>query len=304
MSRVLRIVGYFFTEATQSLRRSWKTSSVAGATIGVSLLLCGGAMMAAGNMASTVEGWQQEVAVVVYLSAGSVASEVDDLRFVLEAPSWVEEVVAVSSDEAARRFEASFPTLATHTEVWEGELFPASLEADIDPDLVDAAQFDEWMRGLRSHPATLMADADQDWLAQLAVAVRTLRFGGMALGALLLAAAALTTSSILRLIAHLYEEEIAIMRLVGATEFYIRGPFYVEGLLLGLGGALFSALTLVLGTRALPASEGSLWAQLVFSRPAGPGLVAALLLLGAGVGLLGAILSLRRENLGAPPAAE
>ncbi|MEE2778311.1 MAG: FtsX-like permease family protein [Acidobacteriota bacterium] len=119
---------------------------------------------------------------------------------------------------------------------------------------------------------------------------------GWSLGFILLVAAALTTSSVLRLIAQLHREEITIMRLVGATEFYIRGPFYLEGLLQGIAGATLAILALMIGFRALPfAQSDPLWVELFLAEPAGPIEIGALLVGGALVGLLGAVLSLRRE---------
>ena len=83
------------------------------------------------------------------------------------------------------------------------------------------------------------------------------------------------------------------MRLVGATEFYIRGPFYLEGLLQGIAGA---TLALMIGFRALPfAQSDSLWVELFLAEPAGPIEIGTLLVGGALSGLLGAVLSLRRE---------
>jgi len=300
--RLWKAFAYFVAEAWQSLWRSWKVSLVAVVTIGVSLFLCGAFLVTFRNLSRTVSQWRDDVAVVVYLPREATPAEVEDLRFVLGAPVWVQGVVEVSTADAAHRFEATFPGLAELARVGEEELFPASLEATVDPRRIDDAQFEEWIAGLRLHPAALLVDADREWLDQLAAAVRLVRAGGIALGAVLVAAAALTTSSILRLIAHAHREEIAIMRLVGATEFYIRGPFYFEGLFQGVAGALLAIAGMVLGFRALP-DEGSLVASLLFSEPARLAELGWVLGSGALIGTAGAVLSLRRER-GEPQVIE
>jgi len=118
------------------------------------------------------------------------------------------------------------------------------------------------------------------------------------LSAVLLGAAIFTIASVVRLTAFLYREEIAIMRLVGATEFYIRGPFYVEGLLQGILGSVLSLAGLYGAYAALnPTLEESLVASVMATRfLAWPQL---LLLVGLGgvAGLAGAIASLGRESL-------
>jgi cell division transport system permease protein len=295
--RLWKALGYFLAEAWLSVWRSWKISLVAVITIGVSLFLCGAFLVTFRNLSRTVSEWREEVAVVVYLARDAARAEIEDLRFVLGAPVWVLDVEEVTAPEAARRFESTFPQLAELARVGEGDLFPASLEATVDPERIDAAQFEQWIAGLRLHAAAVQVDADQEWLDQLAAAVRVVRAGGIFLGVVLLGAAALTTSSILRLIAHAHREEIAIMRLVGATEFYIRGPFYFEGLFHGIAGALLAIAGIVLGFRALP-TESTLVTSLLFARPARPDELAMVLAAGALIGASGAILSLRRERGG------
>jgi cell division transport system permease protein len=220
---------------------------------------------------------------------------VEDLRFVLSAPIWVRGTTEVDAEEAARRFAETFPRLAELARVSEGDLFPPSLEATVDPAAIDDTQFQQWIEGLRVHPAALMVDADQEWLDQLAAAVRLVRAGGVVLGVVLVGAAALTTSSMLRLIAHAHREEIAIMRLVGATEFYIRGPFYFEGLLQGVAGAAIAIAGIVLGFRAIP-DQASLVAAILFAEPARLRELGLILAAGALIGMTGAVLSLRRER--------
>ena len=293
--RFYQALSYFVSEACVSLARSWKVTLAAILTIGVSLFLCGAFLVLFRNLQRTVAQWQQEIAVVVYLPRGVDRAQVEDLRFVLDAPVWVRGVVEIDAAAAARRFEETFPRLAELARVNEGDLFPPSLEATVDPAAIDDAQFQQWIEGLRAHPAALMVDADQEWLEQLAAAVRLVRAGGVVLGVLLVGAAALTTSSMLRLIAHAHREEIAIMRMVGATEFYIRGPFYFEGLLQGVAGALLAIVGIVLGFRAIP-DQASFVTALLFAEPARLRELSMVLAAGALIGMFGALLSLRRER--------
>jgi cell division transport system permease protein len=293
--KAFQALSYFVSEACQSLARSWKVTLAAILTIGVSLFLCGAFLVLFRNLSRTVAQWQEEIAVVVYLPRDVDRSQVEDLRFVLSAPIWVRGTTEVDAEEAARRFEETFPRLGELARVSEGDLFPPSLEATVDPAAIDAIQFQQWIEGLRLHPAALMVDADQEWLDQLAAAVRLVRAGGVVLGVVLVGAAALTTSSMLRLIAHAHREEIAIMRLVGATEFYIRGPFYFEGLLQGVAGAAIAIAGIVLGFRAIP-DQDSLVTAILFAEPARLRELGLILAAGALIGMIGAVLSLRRER--------
>ena len=81
-----------------------------------------------------------------------------------------------------------------------------------------------------------MVDDDRDWVAQLEGVLQVIGAVGLGVVAVLMVAAIFTIASVIRLTAYLYRDEIGVMRLVGATELFIRGPFYVEGLLQGLLG--------------------------------------------------------------------
>ena len=143
-----------------------------------------------------------------------------------------------------------------------------------------------------------MVDDDREWLSQLATVVAVVRAVGLALVAGLLGAAIFTIASVIRLTAYLHHEETGIMRLVGATEFFIRGPFYVEGLLQGVIGGLVASAALWGGYQALHArGKGSLFSTVLALDFLGPRQVAFLILLGGAAGLFGAVVSLRREAL-------
>ena len=286
---------YFAREAVQSAVRSWRISLVAVLTLAISLFLCGLFLLVLQNFGSTIEGWRSGLRVVAYLEEDISEADRSSLEDLLAAPEWVDSVIEVDSEEAAARFEAAFPGLTNLTGGSGASPFPASLEGILDPSKVSEERFEEWIGDLRRHPGTTMVDADRDWLNQLTTFLGFGSAAALALGVTFLLAATLTGASILRLIAHAQREEIAIMRLVGATEFFIRGPFYVEGLLYGLAGsvvAVASLAVLVLAARG----GGGLWSGLLFSDLLEPGASALLIVTGALTGLGGAVVSLRRER--------
>ena len=202
----------------------------------------------------------------------------------------------VSAEAARQRFAEIFPSLSDLTLEWTEEPLPASLEVSLDPRRSQREGLPAWLAELRRHPAVDLVDDDRDWLRQLELLVAVSRGVGLTLGALLLAAATLTIASVIRLTAYLYRDEIAVLRLIGATEFYIRGPFYAEGLVQGAIGGLAALAGLYASYRVIrPQSDAALLGTVLVGDflPASQPLF--LLALGAVAGLLGAILSVRRE---------
>jgi cell division transport system permease protein len=292
---LLGALAYFFREALVNLLRGWKTSLVAILTIAVSLLLGGAFLLASRNLLESVERWRREMRIVVYLKPGTPDAVLVQLTADARQAPWVASAQAVTSAAARARFRETFPGMSDLVEGWEEEPLPPSIEVSLkDP----SAKAQSWIESWRRRPEVEMVDDDREWLGQLETLVALGRGIGLTLAGVLLGAAIFTTGSVIRLTAFLHQEEISILRLVGATEFYIRGPFYTEGLLQGLlGGGLATGGLYLLYQAAAARSAESLAASVLTTGFLTPGQAALLVLLGGGAGLLGAIASLRRERL-------
>lgn len=294
----LQALVYFTREASLNLVRGWKVSLLAVLTITLSLFLTGSFFLVSSNLSRLTQQWRGESKVVVYFAPSTADAERDRVRSEIEAETWSGEVAEISPDQAADRFRGAFPSLSDLLEGWGDEPLPASLEIDVDWQTADVAVVRAALAELRQDAAVAMVDDDRDWLAQLETAVLLLRGLALVLGGVLLLTAIFTIASIIRLTAYLYHDEIAVQRMVGATEFFIRGPFYVEGLLQGLlGGSLAAALLAVGHWVALERGEGLL-VSVLLERFLSPSQLLLLVALGGTAGLVGAVTSLRKESLG------
>jgi cell division transport system permease protein len=217
----------------------------------------------------------------------------------------VESVTLVASEEARTRLRQAFPSLGDIVDDPGATPLPASLEISTAP-TAGQSSLEGLATTLEESELVDLVDDDRAWLGRLDTAVALARGAGLLLGALLLAAAVFTIYSVIRLSAYLYREEIGVMRLVGATEAMIRGPFYLEALMQGLLGGLAAVLALGvvwLLARSLasgPLAAGTLTGELLFGSFLPALVVAAMLALGGLAGLLGASLSLQREMAGRP----
>jgi cell division transport system permease protein len=293
---LLRILLFFLREAYVNLRRSWKVSLLAVFTITTSLFVGGLFLLLSENLARLLDDWRRQAKVIVYLRAPLPVAERADLVQQLEQAEWVDKVRQVSAERARQRFAEIFPSLSDLTLEWAEEPLPASLEVGLDPDRSMDDGLADWLAELRRHPAAELVDDDRDWLRQLQLLVAVFRGVGLILGGLLLAAATLTIASVIRLTAYLYRDEIAVLRLIGATEFYIRGPFYAEGLVQGATGAVVALAGLYASFRIIrPQSDAALLGTVLVGDFLPLSQLFFLLALGAVAGLLGAILSVRRE---------
>lgn len=292
---IVQALVYFLREASSNLVRSWKVSVLAVLTIAIPLFVGGVFLLVTGNLDQRVEQWQREARVIVYLESEATAEEITRLAEAARSVRWVTGVEHVSREEAGERFQALFPNLADLVEGRTESPLPASLEIAYRSEQGPPPGFEAWLEDLGSSPAVEMVDDDRDWLGQLKTLLGIIRAVGLFLGAVLLGAAVFTIASIIRLTAYLYRDEIAIMRLVGATEFFIRGPFYMEGLLQGVLGGTLAVGALFGAFELLQTQATTLWQRLLTARFLTPGQTLFVILLGGVAGLLGALTSLRRE---------
>ena len=145
-----------------------------------------------------------------------------------------------------------------------------------------------------------MREAQYDllWIERLATAVRLVRGAGAFLGGILVLAGVFTISNVIRLTVYAREDELDIMRLVGATQAYVKGPFVAEGMIQGGLGGLLAVLLLWLAFRFLRQdllAASDLLGRAPLTLPTE--LVLVLVLGGMGVGVAGSLVSLRRVRV-------
>lgn len=296
--KFLQAVLYFFREALVNLARGWKVSLVAVLTIAVSLFVGGAFLLVSGNLLASVERWRGEMRLVLYLQPETPDAVVRALAAEAGRGPGVASVEVVSAEAARRRFQEAFPSLSDLVEGMGDEPLPPSLEISLADPARRPPELLSWLNAWRRRPEVSLVDDDREWLGQLETVVAVLRAVGLALGAGLLAAAVFTIGSVIRLTAYLHSDEISILRLVGATEFYIRGPFYAEGFLQGLLGGLLATGALWAGSALLRLrNPDALLTRVLAAEPLTPAQAAALIGLGVAAGLIGAVASLRRERL-------
>jgi cell division transport system permease protein len=295
---VLRALIYFFEEALISLWRSRLMNALSMATITVSLFVLGAFLTIASNLNEVVSRWSKKVQVTFYLADRVEVGARDALVARLRQHPAVEEVTVVSRQEALDRFRSLFKDLRSLPEDLGDNPFPASIEATLrhgheSPDAVRAL-----VQAFQTAPGVDEVQYDLLWIERLATAIRLVRLVGGFLGGILVLAAVFTISNVIRLTMYAREDELDIMRLVGATRPYVRGPFVVEGMIQGGLGGLLSVGLLYLAFRVL--APDMLAASDLLGRAAVFLPVQMCLLIVVGgmlVGIIGSLVSLGRLRL-------
>jgi cell division transport system permease protein len=290
---------YFFKEAVRRIWTSKRSSFVAISMITMSLLILGSFMLVAENLQQAVLRFQGTSRVNVYFDPDATADQIAAVERYLAAHADLRNHHFVTRDQALTRFRSYFANVSEVVAQIEENPFPPSFEIDVTPATTQSRNFEHEMAQLRGYAGIEQVQFDWEWLARLRRLVGIINIAGVIAGGILAVAAAFTIANVIRLTMMLYREEIDIMRLVGATERIIRGPFVFEGILQGLiGGAV--AVVILYGVfhaarHALAPAHSLLWGFL-FTTFLPWQKIVALIIGGTFAGWFGSWLSVRERT--------
>ncbi len=289
------ISGSTTRRARRGMLREWRLHALSVFSLAVAFVCLGSALLVVTNLRAVQDRWGHTGRASVYLKDGATQEEVDALRAALARVPGVTGVRYVTAGEARAEFgqvqASSGPALAG----LPAEAFPASIELDVGPSLPDA-ELADMVAKMRQLPSVDDVETYQAWTERLGRLVR----GGVAASGLLalvvFAAVLAVVGSTMRMALQRRRIEVEVLKLVGATDGFVRKPFVVEGSVQGALGALGAVVLLgVLFLVVRGRMDGEL-ASLVGVEPtflSWP-IVVALVALGGLLGAVAALASLRR----------
>jgi cell division transport system permease protein len=254
---------YFFREALRRLWVSKRTSFVAVAMIAMSLFILGAFLLIAENLQRAVTRWQGRSHVNVFFDNDATPDQIHAVDGYLAAHPDLRTRHFVTPAQALVQFKRDFANLSDVVNQLDQNPFPASFEIDVVRGAVNPSKFDREVGELRAMSGVEQVQYDWEWVKRLQRLIDILNLVGLIAGGVLALAAAFTIANVIRLTMMMYREEIEIMRLVGATERIIRGPFLLEGIVQGtIGGAFAVGLLYAvfeISRRMIAPSSSMLW---------------------------------------------
>jgi len=297
-------VGYFLRESVRSFRRNWVMSLGAIITIYLSLMLIGLSVGSGFLLGSVISSVEDKVSVRVFLADEAPAEAVDALQAEIAANPAVSEVQYTSKEEALEQFKASL--IEDNPEIVQ-QLDENVLPASIDVNLEDAQLVESVVATIQASPSFLqVADNPEDpnesikygedVVSKLLSFTRILRIISYVVVVLLGVMSLVFISNAIRVAIYARRKEIGIMRLVGASNWFIRGPFLFEGVIQSLIAAAFAIASLaVVWLYVLPLIADSVtFLPLSLTNTEAGQTALILVLAGLVIGLMGSGLAMRR----------
>lgn len=299
-------IGYALRECAHHFRRNWTTVLGAVVSIFLSLFIIGVFALGSVMVDSILGSVEDQVTIQAFLSDDAADDAVE--AYMEEIESWdnVESVTYKSKDEALEEFRSSMSNsnAADAITALDGENpLPASIVIQVvDPELVEETATrimeDDAFAEICDDPTDPSGDVQygQGTVERLFSVTAYIRIAMLALVALLIFVAFVFINNTIRLAITARRREIGIMRLVGASNGFIRGPFVAEGVIEAVLGALLAIAALVAGVHTLLPALAENLSFLSFNIPATTLylIYGALLAIGAVIGLFGSAIAMGR----------
>ncbi|MDR0890203.1 MAG: permease-like cell division protein FtsX [Oscillospiraceae bacterium] len=231
--------GYLVHEGVRSLFRHGFTSFAAICITAVCLVIFGCFGMIAYNLGLLLDDLQAESRVLVFVDENYSQAEAKSVGSQINLMDNVADAVFVSREEAFAKFLAQ----NEDDEVYEG-VEAATLRDQFEITLIDNSKMDETIAALRGMQGVAKVNAQTGVVNRLLTLQTFAGTAAAVVAPVLLLVSLVIIFNTIKLAMLDRREEIAIMRMVGATKQFIRLPFVVEGLLLGLFGSILSFFVL------------------------------------------------------------
>jgi cell division transport system permease protein len=279
-------------EALLSFRRTPLLSALSITTIAFSLFTVGLFGLVAINLRQALRGLEERVEIVAYVLRGTPAEAIAVATQDIVAFPEVQDVSYISEEEALQRARTELIEFRDAYRDLQVNPLPASIEVRLKDGYRDAATVERVAQRLKGFGFIEDVRYGREWVQKLDYLRNLTGLVGLVIGLAFAAVAVVIIGVTIRLTILQRAREISIMRLVGATNWFIRGPFLLEGALKGLLGGLLSLVLCYAGYILFRDKSGGTLSGLVFFRPEHMVLI---IIFGVLLGLGGSLVSVGRH---------
>jgi cell division transport system permease protein len=294
MRRFFAALWFAISSSLQNFRRNLGVSVAGVCTMGLILVLVGTTVLATHLLTNVLHDQESRASKLkIYIQDGVSLADIVNLQHQLQTDSRVLAVSFENKDQAYAEAQSKGTDIATAVNALGSNPLPASLNVDV-KQLRYLVQLDQVARADPIVDPTQPTDYNSDVTPKIQTAITGIEIVGGVLSGMLLVISLVIIMNTIRTAVYARRTEIEIMKLVGATDWFVRWPFILEGVLGGVFAAVLSSLIVGFAYKiAVGATNGDLFA-IPFDGPFTAVLIAALFAGGAVVGAIGSYLGVRR----------
>lgn len=245
-------------QTSRNLQKTWATQFMTLLTVSLSVLIFSFFFLIYTNMIKAGERLGDDLRLTIYLEEEPVLEMQSQLVRKITNFNQVEEIRFTSRDDAYNRLSTQLGDNVDVLDDLDPSFLPPSIEVYPKKSLSSLAQIKRFSEYLSTLPGAIKVQYGQEWIERFNYFTKLLRIIVLLSGALLILTTTFMVAYTIRLAVVARQAELEILRLLGATNGYIRTPFLIEGFLQGLLGSTLGLLALFFLFR---------WIELHFSGP-------------------------------------
>lgn len=235
----INTVNYLIGDAFKSLKRNKTISIAAAITVLITFIVLGIFVLLAQNANIIIEDLEDKIEIQVYLEDDIRLIDKREIEVKIREQKGVESITYESAEDAYNKVYENNPNLLNGYTL-EKNPFPASYIVKI----ANSAKIDDIIKSLDGLSGIEEVGSQQDIVSTIQKVIQTLKWVGIALFFILIAVSIFLIMNTIKLTVYSRRKEVGIMKFVGATDWFIRWPFIIEGMVIGMIGSLLSSVTI------------------------------------------------------------
>ncbi len=264
-------------------------------TIALSILIASAGGLLFVNAGDVMDGWKKGIRIMAYLEPETGQADLDRLRQNIGAMEGVREIRHMTKEAALEDLKTQMKRQTSLLDGLDVNPLPDAFEIYMKPEQQTYEKIETLAARVEALPAVDDVEYGQAWIGRFTQVFTLFKFIGITMGVLFFMVTVFIISNTIRLALYSRRDEIEIMRLVGATDAFIRIPSYIAGLMQGAVGGAAGLIILFLGYLAISANiERNFTSYVVHVRFLSLDGVLGILAYSIFVGWLGCFLSLKQ----------
>ena len=285
----------FFKRAIYDIRTNRFLNAVTIITISLSILIVSSLVLFFVNANDYMNSWKKGIKIIAYLKPDIVEANLVDIKSKIQGVYGVAETDFISKEEAMKRLRKQIKRQSSLLDGLKDNPLPDAFEIRITEQSANSEKIENLAVQLESLPEIDDVEYGRKWIGRFVKVFELFKLTGYAMSGIFFIAAVFIVASTIRLVIYSRREEIEIMRLVGATDRFIKVPFYIEGIIQGaLGGIIGLAALFATFIYISTNVEHGLSSDLLHVRFFSLRLSCTIMLCSMLVGWLGCFISLRQ----------
>jgi cell division transport system permease protein len=289
------MITLFFKRAIDDIFKNRFLNLVTIITISLSILIASAFILFFVNTSEIINSWKKGLRIMAYLKPGLNNDGLKDLKQAIQSLDDVDNLQFISKQEALSRLKAQMENQSSLFENLTQNPLPDSIEIRMTASTESWQKIDSLAAQIGALPQIDEVEYGQQWVGRFAHIISLFRLAGYAMGTLFFMATIFIIANTIRLVIYSRREEVEIMRLVGATDNFIKIPFYFEGIIQGALGATIGLVMLYIAFIFISSNvEKGFFPGLFRFQFLSPTFLLVILLVSMLVGWMGCFISLKQ----------